>query len=98
MISGTLLNAWAVTVSHSGCGSLSVAFLGSPKYFSRNFRARSCPPNPNAIASPNIVAPNTIENAAITVCLANPSSSSVIVIARIQITKRIDQLRILAEA
>ena len=38
-----------------------------------------------------------IEKAEITVCRATPSSSKVIEIARIQITKRIDQLRILGE-
>src|SRR5580700_9734021 len=43
-------------------------------------------------------APNTMENAAITVCLATPSSSRAIAMARIQIPKRTDQLTIFGDA
>src|SRR5450631_599047 len=62
--------------NYSGCGSLYFSFSVSPRCLSSARRARSCPPSPNAIASPRMEAPKTIETAAITVCRASPSSSS----------------------
>src|ERR1700730_10921289 len=82
---------------HNGCGSLYFSFVEFPRYLSSARLAKSCPPSPNAIANPSIEAPKTIENAASTVCRASPSSSSAMEIAKIQITKRIDQLQIFGE-
>src|SRR6267154_1934921 len=82
---------------HSGRGSSLFSRFFSFKLRSRNSRARSCPPNPNAIAKPSMNAPKIIENAAITVCLATPTTSKAIAIASAQITKRIDQLTIFGD-
>src|SRR4029077_6085302 len=82
---------------YSGWGSSVFSFFRSLKLRSRNSRAICCPPSPKAMANPSINAPNTIENAAITVSRATLSSSSAMVIAKIQITNRIDQLRVFGD-
>ena len=75
-----------------GSSSFSRSLSFPPKYRSRVWRARSRPPNPKAIATANITAPNAIENAETTVWRASPTCSSAMETARMEITNRTNPL------